>query len=221
MFSRKHIGAALIAALALTGSFLLPAPAAADAPEVTMDTFAPGTPESALLKLGLQGTPGKMQGNVAWDGYALTAEAHGQDGVIGSTVLKGDMDNGLVGMFIGLMGEKNMAAALLDSDGVRTSLMSKSAGGMSDEACAEFILDAMGKWADEGKKQLLLTYLPETLFRAITAAHKAGTPLDASMLTPFEKETVYALLLERSGDKLSFRIDTVSGISKALLQWKE
>ncbi len=221
MFPRKYMAAAVVAAIALTGAFFLPGPAAADAPEITMDTFAPGSPESSLTKLGLKGTPGKMQGNVAWDGYELTAEVHGQDGVIGSTDLKGAMDNGLIGMFVGLMGEKNMLAALMDCDGAKTSLMRKASDGMSDEACAEFILEAMGKWADEGKKNLMLTYLPETMFRASAAALKAGTPLDAAMLTPFEKETVYTLLLERSGDTLSFRIDTVKGISKTLLEWKE
>lgn len=198
-------------------------PAQAGAPAVTLDTFAPGLSVNSLAQLKLREQNGgkTLHGTVAWDGSELIANVRVDKKRIKSALLKGNQENGLIGMFISEMSERNMVPSLLVSDALKVNFLYEAAEkGKHADYCREYTVEVMGTWAGDGKNLLMVLFLPEKVFRSAGAALKASA--DARLqdiLKPYGKDKVYALTLTREDDRLAFFIGDLENSEEYLKRW--
>lgn len=197
----------------------------ADFPEMTLDTLIPGKSVSSLdpLKLKEQGEHKDLQGTVSWDGYELTAHVQRDKDTISTVLLQADTNNGLIGMFVTQMAEKNMFPVLLKSDDICVNLLRRGEEkGLNVEQSSEYAMEAMAKWADEGKKRLMLLFLPHNVMKGARAAyHTAQKSTLAEVLAPYGKELMYLLILSRDDDRCAFYMGALEHSGEYLKHWKE
>ena len=223
MKASKKLASTILALSVLVFAGWIP-PAQAELPAVTLDTFTPGSRANSLasLKLRKQDAGKALHGSVAWDGSELTADVRLEKEIVKSALLRGNQDNGLIGMFIGEMSERNMVPTLLASDDVKVNFLREAAEkGKDPDYCRESTVEAMGTWAGDGKKLLTVLFLPEKAFLSARAAFKESPAARLQdILKPHGKDRVYALTLTRDDDRLAFFIGVLENANDYLKGWK-
>jgi hypothetical protein len=222
------------AAFAAACLMLSPAsPARAGLPEVSLDIFAPGMGAGVISVLELQAREGgeELHGPVAWSGHELAASVRMEDGRVAAAMLRGMQDNALMGMFIAEMSERNMVPALMESDGIKVDFMREAFDkGMDNEQCRRFAVEAMGRWASDGKKAFGILFLPERVFWQSGADVRAlpKAPLDEILrnslgfdpnLVPQDEKMAFGLFLDRGDRNIVFRIGSVENAGSLLEYW--
>ena len=208
---KKWGAALLLAAMPAAFGGALPVQAA---PEATPDSFAPGARVDTLapLKLKAKGAGKALQGTVVWDGSRIDASVRTEQGRIRDASLKGELTIGNMGMFLSWREEKGLVPAVAENDGAVSSLLDRT----PDES-TEAAVNAIGDWADQGKKALKLLFLPEKAFKEACAHAKAQpkAPLGA-ILKPYAGETGCCLTLFRKDDSFVLHLGKVETVGEWL-----
>ncbi len=212
---------------------LTASPARSALPEISLDTFAPGIGEGVISNLKLQAEEGRKgyHGPVAWNGHELNVCVRMEDGRVAAAMLRGMQDNALMGMFIAEMSERNMVPALMDNDGIKVDFMREAFDkDMDKEQCRRFAVEAMGRWASDGKKAFGILFLPERVFWQAGADVRAlpKASLDEILrnslgfdpnLVPQDEKMAFGLFLDRGDRNIVFRIGSVENAGSLLEYW--
>ena len=204
---RKWGATLLIAAMSAAFGAATPVQAV---PEATPDSFTPGARVDTLAPLKLKAkVAGKaLEGTVVWDGSKIAASVRTEQGRIRDASLKGELTIGNMGMFLSWRESKGLVPVAAENDGAVSSLLDRTPDESTEEA-----VNAIGAWADSGKKALRLLFLPQKAFKDACAQARAKpkAPLGA-ILKPYAGEMGCSLTLFRKDDSFVLHMGTVETV---------